>query len=334
MDKPSGQKISIHAPHTGRDLGSIYRCIHVVHFNPRAPYGARRYGLRSSAPSMPDFNPRAPYGARLTEILLPEVTAKISIHAPHTGRDYRRIRFCRCTLSIISIHAPHTGRDAEWNGHQHQPVPISIHAPHTGRDFRYLATFDDIPESISIHAPHTGRDGKKGSGKSTLLTFQSTRPIRGATIPAPASIFVSCISIHAPHTGRDCIQACKRDGCDHFNPRAPYGARLGGDSDIADCVFISIHAPHTGRDSKATHPLPLRAISIHAPHTGRDVTQLPRAFLCDAISIHAPHTGRDFAGHAAVILGNIFQSTRPIRGATAKMHNLCSAFLQQQTIKA
>ena len=29
-----------------------------------------------------------------------------------------------------------------------------------------------------------------------------------------------------------------------------------------------------------------------------------------------------------------FQSTRPIRGATAKMHNLCSAFLQQQTIKA
>lgn len=30
----------------------------------------------------------------------------------------------------------------------------------------------------------------------------------------------------------------------------------------------------------------------------------------------------------------LFQSTRPIRGATAKMHNLCSAFLQQQTIKA
>ena len=53
-----------------------------------------------------------------------------------------------------------------------------------------------------------------------------------------------------------------------------------------------------------------------------------------AISIHAPHTGRD--KEDSVMLETVlqFQSTRPIRGATAKMHNLCSAFLQQQTIKA
>ena len=59
------------------------------------------------------------------------VKTKISIHAPHTGRDDKmRIRpYCLC----ISIHAPHTGRDNQIP-HWLPQLPISIHAPHTGRD--------------------------------------------------------------------------------------------------------------------------------------------------------------------------------------------------------
>ena len=34
----------------------------------------------------------------------------ISIHAPHTGRDFRRLWRKLCLA--ISIHAPHTGRDS------------------------------------------------------------------------------------------------------------------------------------------------------------------------------------------------------------------------------
>ena len=79
------------------------------------------------------------------------------------------------------------------------------------------------------------------------------------------------ISIHAPHTGRDGrLDGCGRPG-NHFNPRAPYGAR-------------------------------------HRPNEA--MTPFVR------ISIHAPHTGRDFAEQQAAVKESIFQSTRPIRGAT------------------
>ena len=38
--------------------------------------------------------------------------------------------------------------------------------------------------------------------------------------------------------------------------------------------------------------------------------------LCNDISIHAPHTGRDDSGPRNQFLFHVFQSTRPIRGAT------------------
>ena len=78
----------------------------------------------------------------------------------------------------------------------------------------------------------------------------------------------------------------------HFNPRAPYGARLAAAFDIPATIGISIHAPHTGRDYRAPITVEESGISIHAPHTGRDVCTHAnsRGF---PISIHAPHTGRD-----------------------------------------
>ncbi len=125
------------------------------------------------------------------------------------------------------------------------------------------------------------------------MAFQSTRPIRGATtLPS------------------DNLTAKQ-----NFNPRAPYGARLGDVIRVEGDTGISIHAPHTGRDNMPPYlavytwhfnprapygarrglvsgQLKGQGISIHAPHTGRDL------FVSDfnqpeRISIHAPHTGRD-----------------------------------------
>ena len=56
--------ISIHAPHTGRDAEVGARHISRRYFNPRAPYGARRW-VRNQH----------------------KTEGRISIHAPHTGRD-------------------------------------------------------------------------------------------------------------------------------------------------------------------------------------------------------------------------------------------------------
>ena len=102
---------------------------------------------------------------------------------------------------------------------------ISIHAPHTGRDIS-RRNKQGVSSWISIHAPHTGRDVSELEER-----------------------LCPCISIHAPHTGRDDGGAGQgAGGLQHFNPRAPYGARLQRDIAAADVVKISIHAPHTGRD--------------------------------------------------------------------------------------
>ena len=86
----------------------------ILDFNPRAPYGARRVQypitiqqqdlfqstrpIRGATPflcvvRLPRlyFNPRAPYGARLFKRLFVAKVYKISIHAPHTGRDHKAV---------------------------------------------------------------------------------------------------------------------------------------------------------------------------------------------------------------------------------------------------
>ena len=55
--------------------------------------------------------------------------------------------------------------------------------------------------------------------------FQSTRPLRGATAGARLCAAGAGISIHAPLAGRDDRTDDTHQQDDHFNPRAPCGAR-------------------------------------------------------------------------------------------------------------
>ena len=105
--------ISIHAPHAGRDEKSVWirlrrwrfqstrpmrgatcakfeRKEKDSYFNPRAPCGARREAPPSYSREK-NFNPRAPCGARHGVIYDSWNSENISIHAPHAGRDFRRI---------------------------------------------------------------------------------------------------------------------------------------------------------------------------------------------------------------------------------------------------
>ena len=78
----------------------------------------------------------------------------------------------------ISIHAPHAGRDPA-RARRAARENISIHAPHAGRDSDLLLIYS--LGIISIHAPHAGRDSERKDQELTIITFQSTRPMRGAT---------------------------------------------------------------------------------------------------------------------------------------------------------
>ena len=122
------------------------------------------------------FNPRAPCGARpiaLRNGLSPD---DVSIHAPRAGRDGDAV--VGVDGNVVSIHAPRAGRDVARLG-THRVGCVSIHAPRAGRD------------------PHNGICLHDGTG------FQSTRPVRGATISVWKCASDICVSIHAPRAGRD-----------------------------------------------------------------------------------------------------------------------------------
>ena len=124
--------------------------------------------------------------------------------------------------------------------------------------------------------------------------FQSTRPLRGATGRKLCVVLTVIISIHAPLAGRDSAKDLHSVFLDHFNPRAPCGARL----------------------KWAINELGLYDISIHAPLAGRDTFD---GNFCDISQCHfnprAPCGARP-ATTAAMQTAGRFQSTRPLRGAT------------------
>ena len=219
-----GPYISIHAPRTGRDEKQGSPVPHYGKFQSTRPVrgATKNRGLQFPIPV--NFNPRAPYGAR--------------------RRGVRNI----VDRASISIHAPRTGRDAH------------LHTDSTG------------VIAISIHAPRTGRDICGGKSMSKYIIFQSTRPVRGATV------------------GKFLIEF--RDSL--FQSTRPVrGATMNTYQLFWVTIKISIHAPRTGRDASVSSTSKIRkGISIHAPRTGRDATL---SGLCEGycISIHAPRTGRD-----------------------------------------
>ena len=80
---------------------------------------------------------------------------------------------------------------------------------------------------------------------------------------------------------------------------------------------ISIHAPHAGSDGhKWFYGFIKSTISIHAPHAGSDLL-IAVATQLKEISIHAPHAGSDLTETNLLPCPYLFQSTPPMRGATA-----------------
>ena len=351
------QQISIHAPHTGRDFRWSYLFRVSLLFQSTRPIRGATPLVQTNADTKIHFNPRAPYGARHLAHSGFVMSGGISIHAPHTGRDSRRNK--QGISSWISIHAPHTGRDHKSKDHQDnryefqstRPIRGATTAKNTntaadqqfqstrpirgatGRgsgggkgsgDFnprapygaRHLAHSGFVMSGgISIHAPHTGRDSRRNK--------------QGIS---------SWISIHAPHTGRDHKSKDHQDNRYEFQSTRPIrGATTAKNTNTAaDQQFQSTRPIRgaTGRGSgggkgsgdfnpRAPYgarlwPQPIwmqsAKISIHAPHTGRDHTGTAELYDGQRISIHAPHTGRDAAKYRPYNSGVLISIHAPHTG--------------------
>ena len=127
-----------------------------------------------------------------------------------------------------------------------------------------------VADDFNPRAPYGARLRQLLRGHQTNQ-FQSTRPVWGATAARRRRDPARRISIHAPRMGRDSSVSQPSTPTQNFNPRAPYGARLGKICFHEHLLLISIHAPRMGRDVWMGRGAEADiVISIHAPRMGRD----------------------------------------------------------------
>ena len=234
----------------------------------------------------------------------------ISIHAPHAGSDYYEVFYNRRT--DISIHAPHAGSD---NGndvlltvrdHFNPRSPCGERRPCNGTGKNCLWNFN--PRSpCGERRYNTGAYGRAinfnprspcGERPAAMqkelrdMEFQSTLPMRGATMVSTRLPPNNKISIHAPHAGSDISGPLPPSTPSNFNPRSPCGERQGR----------RVQEP-TGWQFQST--LPMRGATKTTNNADRTADFNPRS----------PCGERRGPGNLEAP-GREFQSTLPMRGAT------------------
>ena len=189
---------------------------------------------------------------------------------------------------------------------------ISIHAPLAGCDSGCDRGHVHFP--ISIHAPLAGCDRGSGSRAPTIT-----------------------ISIHAPLAGCDAFRFCSCCASGNFNPRTPCGVRLADACLTKDELEFQSTHPLRGATSSRCRSACRRRISIHAPLAGCDALSRLRSSAAIDFNPRTP-CGVRLRRATTFTSTQEFQSTHPLRGATAKLpkysRQICekaTKFLQSQT---
>ena len=190
--------ISIHALRKESDPGTLRLTKRSKNFNPHSPCGERPcWNIRPNAGSY--FNPHSPCEERLKPDLSVLKDMQFQSTLPLRGATSEAVRYELAKL--ISIHTPLAGSDCRTHVRRVHSI-ISIHTPLAGSDILVLDFA--VRADISIHTPLAGSDllhapcpahrkyfnphspcGERRYGKAveqTVWEFQSTLPLRGATI--------------------------------------------------------------------------------------------------------------------------------------------------------
>ena len=238
---------------------------------------------------MLNFNPRPPCGVR------PGTGDAVPDHQDFNPRTPCGVRLWTRlhsrSVTCISIHAPRAGCDAAGAGRREE----------AGGHFNPRTPCGVRPEAVQRI-----KRGKK---------FQSTHPVRGATRRGAPYQRCRRISIHAPRAGCDVVLQrhrqplrisihAPRAGCDvrsdayarshqDFNPRTPCGVRLDPARISCFCANFNPRTPCGVRPHQST-----------TAHKMGDFN--PRTPCGVRLIVSKVDTG-----------GEPFQSTYPVRGATA-----------------
>ena len=173
----------------------------MVHFNPRAPCGARRSDSYQCHRLCHYFNPRAPCGARLRRSSEIELEGQVFQSArPVRGATDTNPNREKATKNF-NPRAPCGARPHPLNSLSDKSGKFQSARPVRGATSAYLGPISYL--AISIRAPRAGRDNLgflklpltiyfnprapcgarpgRSPARHTPRTFQSARPVRGAT---------------------------------------------------------------------------------------------------------------------------------------------------------
>ena len=213
------REISIHAPRAGSDPGGSPRSGGSLDFNPRSPCGERPIAF-VPADRIDEFQSTLPVrGATQYLLAIPHFVLFQSTLPVRGATNYP---IYGSLFSVISIHAPRAGSDPNVRGRL-AVGGISIHAPRAGSDAK-LWTWRTGMWNFNPRSPCGERRDYMPDGKPRDL-FQSTLPVRGATILTFIVFPPVLISIHAPRAGSDISSRFKLLRRRYFNPRSPCGER-------------------------------------------------------------------------------------------------------------
>ena len=149
---------------------------------------------------------------------------------------------------------------------------ISIHAPRAGSDL-----FQRMEKGSYLYFNPRSPCGERHSVLQTLLTtalFQSTLPVRGATLLLTVEVQKNSISIHAPRAGSDVSCYAVLFNRIDFNPRSPCGERPKIYNRISRKERFQSTLPVRGATAYSEGYTDGSNISIHAPRAGSDTADV------------------------------------------------------------
>ena len=173
------------------------------------------------------------------------------------------------------------------------------------------------PQHFNPRTPYGMRPKKQEASLLICLIFQSTHPLRDATL-VTWSNQNKTHKFQSTHPLRDATGQDKDDNRNRkFQSTHPLRDATTFFLSLYYNIWISIHAPLTGCDCRYIIAVcSFCIISIHAPLTGCDLSIWYIHIRISDISIHAPLTGCDTMGLEKFRLQLLFQSTHPLRDAT------------------
>ena len=163
---------------------------------------------------------------------------------------------------------------------------ISIHAPHAGRD---VAEGDEIPFTKIFQSTRPMRGATMGYRTLFLLPeFQSTRPMRGATSSTRPGVWIAKFQSTRPMRGATTFFWARRITMIFQSTRPMRGATSQAQLNQLQQMAFQSTRPMRGATRRGNSSAAVFLISIHAPHAGRDTLNLPMAQRSSNFNPRAP----------------------------------------------